>query len=170
MNYIKISENDIANGPGVRVVLWVSGCDHNCKGCHNPQTHDYSAGEVFDNDALDYLIKCLSKPYIRGLTISGGDPMSPRNRSKVIDICRAVRHEFGSKKDIWIYTGNEFDLREYFFPVDVVVDGPYIESLRDISLPFRGSLNQRIIDVKKTHEATDTLLDQKIVIYDVDNK
>ena len=170
MNYMKISRCDIANGLGLRVVLWVSGCDHNCKGCHNPQTHDYSAGKFFDNDTLDYLIDCLRKPYIRGLTISGGDPMSPRNRSKVIDICRAVRHEFGSKKDIWIYTGNVFNLREYFFPVDVVVDGPYVESLRDISLPFRGSSNQRIIDVQKTHDATDTLLHQKIVIYDVDNK
>lgn len=170
MNYIKINSCDIANGLGVRVVLWVSGCDHNCLGCHNPETHDYNLGKKLDKSAEAYLFECLDKPWVRGITFSGGDPMSPRNKATVLSICDSIRQRYGDTKDIWIYTGNLFNESDYMIykddgeviAADVVVDGPFIQELRDISLPFRGSSNQRLIDVKKSVKSG------KIVIYNVD--
>ena len=154
MNYIKITKNDIANGPGVRVTLWVAGCKVHCKGCHNPQTWSFNAGKPFNQDALNELLTALDKQYIQGLTLSGGNPMD--SGPETLSICRKVKEKFPTK-DIWLYSGytleeiknkavGEFIL-EY---VDVVVDGPYIEEQRDITLPFRGSKNQRLIDVKET--------------------
>lgn len=154
MNYIKITKNDIANGPGVRVTLWVAGCSLHCKGCHNPQTWDYNAGKAFDENALNELLAALDKPYIQGLTLSGGNPVD--NGPEVLAICREVREKFQTK-DIWLYSGYTFEeiknkavgefILEY---VDVLVDGPYIEEQRDITLPFMGSKNQRLINVQET--------------------
>lgn len=158
MNYSKISKCNTCNGLGVRVVLWVSGCDHDCPGCHNPQTHDYNYGKKFDSSAEHELFEALSKPWVKGITFSGGDPMSDKNKYHTLNICHRIREVFGETKDIWIYTGNKFNINDYLIfkddneliAADVVVDGPFIEELRDISLPFRGSSNQRIIDVRKT--------------------
>lgn len=163
MNYIKINKFDIANGPGVRVVLWVSGCHHNCKNCHNPETHDFEAGQSFDSEVMNSLIKSVNSPYISGLTISGGDPLSPENKETVLNIIRTINLNCPSKS-IWLYTGYTLtisDLKSMFttLNVDVVVDGPYIESERDISLPFCGSRNQRLIDVRSS------LQQNMIVIY-----
>ena len=164
MNYIKISENDIANGPGVRVVLWVSGCSHNCKGCHNPETHPFNAGKLFDPAAESYLFECLSKSWIQGITFSGGDPLEPENFASVHQLIRKIRDRFNDKKDIWIYTGYTLSIEQVksFYKLkicDVIVDGPFIQDQRDISLPFCGSRNQRVIDVKQSFNQ------DKIVLY-----
>lgn len=160
MNYIKITKTDIANGPGIRVVLWVSGCRCKCKGCHNQSTWDFNAGKLFDENAKKEIYDALSKPWIRGLTLSGGHPLEPENcNDSFYWFIKQLKHDFPNK-DIWLYTGWKWEtlcdhdvawdlIREC---IDVVVDGPYIEELRNISLKFRGSENQRLIDVKKTLE------------------
>ena len=166
MNYIKITKTDIANGEGVRCVLWVSGCDVHCQGCHNPESWNFCAGKPFDNAVMEELIEAINRPWIKGLTLSGGHPLAYDNLPDVYQICKAVREKC-PEKTIWLYTGynltpSDFDntvdigfdnglLRKYILAMcDVVVDGRYDENLRDISLRFRGSSNQRIIDVKKT--------------------
>lgn len=159
MRYIKISKCDIANGPGVRTVLWVSGCSHHCKDCHNPNTWDYDSGMEFDRSARQYLFECLSKSYIQGLTFSGGDPLYFKNREGVISLISEVRDKF-PQKDIWLYTGYTWEeINNLDLDVDVIVDGPFINYQKDISLLFRGSRNQRLIDVKKTRSQG------KVIIY-----
>lgn len=159
MRYIKISKCDIANGPGVRTVLWVSGCSHHCKDCHNPNTWDYDNGMEFDQSARQYLFECLSKSYIQGLTFSGGDPLYFKNREGVISLVNEVRNKF-PQKDIWLYTGYTWEeVDNLDLDVDVIVDGPFINYQKDISLLFRGSRNQRLIDVKKTRSQG------KVIIY-----
>ena len=155
MNYIKITKNDIANGPGVRCVLWVAGCNLHCKGCHNPQTWDCNAGQLFDNVAKQTLFEALDKPYIQGITISGGHPLDPHNFEDVLALVKGIKEKFPNK-DIWLYTGYLYEELYYreisriLLYIDVLVDGPYIEEQRDITLAFRGSRNQRLIDVKET--------------------
>ena len=154
MNYHNIDHCDMLNGEGIRVSLWCSGCSLHCKGCQNPQTWDFNSGIPFDTDALNELYEALDKPYIQGLTLSGGNPMD--NLPEVLHICRTVKEKFPNK-DIWLYSGYTFEelqqsqvamcVLEY---VDVLVDGPYIEEQRNISLPWRGSTNQRVIDVQQT--------------------
>ena len=165
MNYCGITAPDIANGTGCRVVLWISGCTHQCKKCHNPETWDYKYGKKFDEDAKRIISQWLDKPYIKGLTISGGDPLD-RNideLQEILDLCKYVNDKYPDN-DIWIYTGYTYDYflsnsddtetqnrkdmcKEIIKCCDFIVDGPYIDSLRDLSLPFRGSSNQRIIDL-----------------------
>lgn len=154
MNYIKITKNDIANGEGVRVVLWVAGCSLHCKGCHNPSTWDFNVGKPFDNKAKQELFDALDKPYIRGITFSGGNPLE--RPYQIFLLIKEIKSKFPDK-DIWLYSGFTFDeiclSREKFkaiLNVDVLVDGPYIEEQRDISLPYCGSKNQRLIDVQET--------------------
>ena len=166
MNYLGISKCSIADGTGVRVVLWVSGCNIHCDNCHNPESWDFNAGKLFDNSAKEELFNALSKPWVQGLTLSGGHPLEYENLPVVYDIVKEEKEKFPNK-DIWLYTGytlsiNDFNtsvdigwdnglLRNYILAMcDTVVDGPYIESLRDISLKFRGSSNQRVIDVRET--------------------
>lgn len=162
MNYLKISRADVANGPGVRCVLWVSGCDVKCPGCHNPESHCYEAGQLFDEKAYQEMAEILSRPFIDGITISGGHPLAPSNRDTVLKIIKRLREDFPTKS-IWLYTGytlDEFDVlsdSEEIIPqivrmCDVVVDGPYIAKQRNVSLEFRGSKNQRLIDVKESRE------------------
>lgn len=174
MNYIKISKTDIANGEGVRCVLWVSGCTIHCKGCHNPETWDFNAGQPFDPAAMEELVSILKRPWIQGLTISGGNPLDYENLPDVYNICKTVR-ELCPDKDIWLYSGYELKAHDFDNTVnigwsnallmnhilamcDVVVDGPYVEELRDISLCFRGSSNQRLIDVKRTIKTGEIVL------------
>ena len=158
MNYCGITAPDIANGTGCRVVLWISGCNHKCKVCHNPETWDYKYGKNFDEDAKNIIYQWLSKPYIKGLTISGGDPLDRSNDEllEILDLCIYVKTNFPDK-DIWIYSGCTYEqlletsntnILNILLQSDYLVDGPFIKELRDLSIPFRGSTNQRIIDLE----------------------
>ena len=153
MNYAKITTADIANGIGVRVTLWTQGCGHHCPGCQNPTTWDPASGTPFVEETMQELLDLLRPDYIRGLTFSGGDPLFIQNRLIVGYICERVRKEFGDTKDIWMWTGYTWDDIKnwgHLHYIDVLVDGPYIEAERDVSLPWAGSKNQRVIDVKKS--------------------
>ena len=165
MNYEKIDKCSVSNGSGVRTVLWVSGCDIHCRNCQNPQTWDFNSGIPFTEDTMQELLYDLSKPYIKGCTLSGGHPLDPHNAPKVLEIVKRVKMVFPNK-DIWIYSGYVWEniikdetLREILKYTDVLVDGAYIDELRDISLPFRGSSNQRIIDVPKS------LTENKVILW-----
>ena len=151
MNYIRIDDFDMLNGDGCRVILWVAGCNHHCKNCHNPETWDCNAGQLFDNKAKEYLFECLSKDYIQGLTFTGGDPLFPGNRETVTQLAKEVKEKFPNK-DIWMWTGYKYeevaDL-EVMKYVDVLIDGEYVEELRDIDLHWRGSSNQVIYYLNK---------------------
>ena len=162
MNYIKINEYDVANGPGVRVSLWVSGCSIKCKGCHNPETWDFYAGHTWNNYAMNALKKALSADFIQGITFTGGHPLDPNNIEEVYKIIKKIKKEFPNK-DIWLYTGYPLTIKDFdknhsstfnniIKNCDVIVDGPFIQGEKDITLKWRGSRNQRVIDVKKTIE------------------
>lgn len=160
MRYHNITKCDMLNGDGLRVVLWVSHCTHNCKGCHNPQTHKADSGIIFDNGALEEIYKELDKDYISGITFSGGDPLSYLNRNEVINLIKDIKGKYPSK-NIWLYTGYVWESISHIKGieyVDVLVDGRYDENLRDVSLNYVGSSNQRIIKVK------DTILKGEIVL------
>lgn len=165
MNYSKIKSCDIANGPGTRVSLFVSGCRNHCKGCFQPETWNFYNGEIFDLDIQSKIIIFLQAYYVQGLTILGGEPMEPENQEALTPFLRRVRFEF-PEKDIWLYTGyicNEtIPITNYteiiFNNIDVLVDGPFIEEEKDITLRFKGSRNQRIIDMKKTREKGEIIL------------
>ena len=150
MNYLTIYKSSLSDGIGWRVVLFVSGCSHKCKGCHNPQSWDANAGKPFDDTIKEYLFKAIDKEEIDGLTLSGGDPLFRGNRSEVTKLCKEFKEKFPNK-NIWLYTGYLYDEikdLEVMNYVDVVVDGPFILEERDTTIPFRGSTNQRIISTK----------------------
>jgi len=152
MNYHNITVDDMKNGDGLRTVLWVSGCDHHCRGCHNPETWSEKSGILFDHAAHDELFEALSRDYMTGITFSGGDPLFCSNIETVASLIYEIREKLPSKT-IWLYTGSLFEeVRSLpFVPlIDVIVDGPYIEELRDPQLHWKGSKNQRVIDVKRT--------------------
>lgn len=170
MNYLKIETENVCNGSGLRVVLWVSGCNHRCDGCQNPQTWDCKSGILFDKAAKEELFNELSKDYISGVTFSGGDPLHENNLETVLDLINEIRISFPTKT-IWLYTGytwnqimypvvtDDFNLerdknlsvrRKILEQCDILVDGRYIDSERDVSLKWRGSKNQRVIDVQKS--------------------
>lgn len=148
------------NGDGLRVVLWVAGCEHRCKGCQNPITWDIDGGIEFDEAAKDELFEELNKPYISGITFSGGDPLHMRNRMEVGELAAEIKAKFPDKT-IWLYTGYSWDevctlgLMKH---VDVLVDGEYKEVLRNINLPWRGSSNQSVIDVKQSLQKDELVL------------
>ena len=167
MNYEKIDKCSVSNGLGVRTVLWISGCNIHCKNCHNQSTWDFNSGIPFTDDTMQEILYDLSKPYIKGLTLSGGHPLDPHNALKVLEIVKRVKMVFPNK-DIWIYSGYVWEdiikdetLREILKYTDVLVDGAYVDELRDISLAFRGSSNQRIIDVPKSLEQNKVILWQE---------
>lgn len=154
MKYIDITTSDVNNGPGCRVTLWIPGCMHNCKGCHNEWAQNYSVGEKFTEDTYKYLIEKLSKPYIAGLTISGGDPLyqDVDVLEHLYNIICDIRRDL-PEKTIWLYTGFYYEnlnttQKQIADLCDVIVDGPFIEEQKDLTLPFRGSKNQRIIYIK----------------------
>ena len=159
MNYATIKSYDIANGPGVRVSLFVSGCEHYCKGCFNSEAWDFNYGSEYNTEVNDLLFKYLSPDYIQGLSLLGGEPFHPSNQSQVLEIVTQFKASYPTK-DLWIYSGYCYEdlisgkvgnYAKYILSyTDVLVDGKYIEDLKDISLNFRGSSNQRIIDVKKS--------------------
>ena len=152
MNYGKIKPVDVANGDGIRVSVFVSGCPHPCSGCFNQELWDYDAGEPFDNETILHILDLCSKDYITGLSLLGGEPLDPNNIMQMLYLCNAFKRKFPNK-DIWCYTGYKWeDVKHLHIMnfIDVLVDGPYIEEQKDISLPFCGSRNQRLIDVKET--------------------
>lgn len=159
MNYGKIKTYDIADGPGVRVSLFVSGCTHHCPGCFNKETWDFDYGEVFGNTEQFKILEELQHEYIQGLSILGGEPFEPQNRGAVLDLVKRVRVAYPDK-DIWCYSGytlehllRDEESREILNHIDVLVDGPFVEAKRSLMLRFRGSSNQRIIDVPATLSA-----------------
>ena len=167
MNYHNIKTDDMLNGDGLRATCWVSGCSIGCFNCYNPQTWDFNSGIPFTDDTMQEILYDLSKPYIKGLTLSGGHPLDPHNALKVLEIVKRVKMVFPNK-DIWIYSGYVWEdiikdetLREILKYTDVLVDGAYVDELRDISLAFRGSSNQRIIDVPKSLEQNKVILWQE---------
>ena len=156
MNYHEIEKCSISNGAGFRTVLYVSGCSLHCKGCFNSETWDKNSGKLFDDDAKQELFESLSHPYVKGLTLTGGHPLEPYNLPDVVDLMKEVKTRFPDK-DIWVYTGRTMDslqmptrnieqtyLQRVLEYADVIVDGPFIESKKDITLKFRGSSNQNI--------------------------
>lgn len=165
MNYGTIKKTDIANGLGVRVSLFVSGCTHHCKGCFNSETWNFNYGKLFTQETEQEIIEALSHEYINGLSLLGGEPMEPENQRVLLPLLKKVRALF-PEKDIWCYTGYTFETdlmeesrakcectQELLDNIDILVDGKFVEELKDISLQFRGSSNQRIIDVKASMNA-----------------
>ena len=159
MNYAEIKNLDIANGPGLRVSLFVSGCTHHCKGCFNPESWDFNYGQPFTEETEQELLDLLANEHIRGLSLLGGEPFEPQNQGAVVELLRRVKEAY-PEKSIWAFSGYLFDrdilsgrlgdweiTREYLSYLDVLVDGPFVEAKKNLSLRFRGSENQRIIDV-----------------------
>lgn len=154
MRYHNITKDDMLNGDGLRVVLWVSGCEHKCPHCQNPITWDINEGLIFDESAKQEIFNELDKDYISGITLSGGDPLHAQNRREIGDLIKEIKEKYPNKT-IWLYTGYEWaDIKNLpFIPlIDVIVDGRFIESLKDVNLPWKGSSNQKVIDVKKSVE------------------
>lgn len=162
MYYSVIKKCDIADGPGVRVTLFVSGCTHHCEGCFNPETWDFQYGEPFSEGVTDEILKALSPDYIAGLTLLGGEPLEYANWTALLPFVREVKGRFPNK-GIWCYTGYLFDrdildtfckkwedMKEFLSYLDIIVDGEFIQAKKNISLRFRGSENQRIIDVQES--------------------
>ena len=164
MNYSEIKTPDIANGPGIRVSIFVSGCNHHCKGCFNKETWDFNYGKPFTQETIDYILKLMEPTYINGITFLGGEPMEPVNQEGLLLLAKAIKEKY-PQKTIWCFTGFLFDrdimekmyknsntTKELVDLIDVIVDGQFKEELKDIRLKFKGSSNQRTIDVKKTLE------------------
>ena len=169
MNYATIKNHDIANGLGVRVSLFVSGCTHHCKGCFNPETWDFNYGNEFTEEVQQEVISALAPDYISGLSLLGGEPFEPSNQASLVPFLKKVK-ELYPEKDIWCYSGYNFEsdmltgklgdasvTDEMLSYIDILVDGEFVESMKDISLRFKGSSNQRIIDVQQSLK-TDTLV------------
>lgn len=158
MNYGEIKKWDIADGPGVRVSLFVSGCRHHCKGCFNEDTWDFDYGKAYTKEIEQEIFEALNSTYIQGLTLLGGEPFEPENQRVLVELLRRVRRELPGK-DIWCYTGFVFEkdllaggraftevTEEMLSMIDVLVDGPFVMEQKDITLKFRGSRNQRLLD------------------------
>ncbi len=174
MNYLEIKKYDIANGPGVRVSIFVSGCTHHCKGCFNPESWNFDAGKPFTDEVIEEIMESLKPEYIKGLTLLGGEPMEPANQQALIPLVKRVKEEMPNK-DIWAFSGYLFDkqimdvmakkydfTKEFIQYIDVLVDGEFHEEEKDLSIIFRGSRNQRIIDVVKS------LKENKVVLHEKD--
>ena len=170
MNYCEIKTHDIANGVGVRVSLFVAGCSHHCPGCFNPETWDFDAGKRFDKRVIDRIIQALEPYYINGLTLLGGEPFEMVNQRGLLPLIRKVK-EIYPEKDIWSFPGFVYDrdlvpggraycevTDEFLDSLAVLVDGPFVEVRKDISLKFRGSSNQRLIDMPATRKKGEVVL------------
>lgn len=165
MNYAVIKKTDIANGPGIRVSLFVSGCTHGCKGCFNREAWDFSYGEPFTEETIHEILDALAPEYISGLSILGGEPLEPQNRCGVCAMMEAAKKKY-PEKSIWCYTGYGFkrdlqtwaregdkDINTILSLADVIVDGPFVEAQKNLNLVFCGSENQQLVDVQKTLKA-----------------
>lgn len=172
MNYATIKKTDVANGPGIRVSLFVSGCTHHCKGCFNSEAWDFGYGQPYTEETEQEILEALAPEYIRGLSLLGGEPMEPENRGSVLSLVKKVRERY-PKKDIWCYTGYDFEkdllrwmaeesteacsgnreqkeVTQLLSFIDILVDGEFVEERKNLRLAFRGSENQRLIDVKES--------------------
>ena len=162
MNYANIKDFDIANGPGIRISLFVSGCTHHCKGCFNREAWDFNYGQPFTQETVEDILAMMKPAYIKGLTLLGGEPFEPQNQGTIVELLRRVKAEY-PEKSIWAFSGYLFDkdilsgrlgdwevTKEYLSYLDVLVDGPFVEEKKDLMLRFRGSSNQRLIDVPKS--------------------
>lgn len=159
MRYCYISSDDMLNGDGLRVVLWVAGCEHHCEGCHNAFTWDPNGGMLFDEAAKTKLFNELEKDYISGITFSGGDPLHPNNMNEVRELILEISEKYPDKT-IWLYSGYDWDyikMFDFVEHIDVVVDGEFVKSLNDNSLKWRGSSNQRVINVAKSLKANNII-------------
>lgn len=172
MNYGTIKKYDVADGPGVRVSLFVSGCTHHCKGCFNSETWDFNFGKPFDSDVINEILEALQPSYIRGFTLLGGEPFEYKNQLGVLPLLKEIRTRYPDK-DIWCYTGYDFEkdllgemakqwpeTYEMLSLIDILVDGEFVEAKKDLALRFRGSSNQRIIMVPESLEQN------KVVLWD----
>lgn len=168
MKYAKIKKTDVANGPGVRVSIFVSGCHHHCEGCFNSEAWDFNYGNDFTEDTIQEIIEAMNHDYITGLSLLGGEPFELINQKGLLPLLKKVKEVY-PEKTIWAYSGYLYDeLKEMDYPetkeilslIDVLVDGKFVESLKDPNLYFRGSSNQRVIDMKKT------LKNNKIVLHE----
>lgn len=170
MNYAEIKNCDIANGPGVRISLFVSGCTHHCPGCFNSEAWDFDYGQPFTQQTIDRILEMLKPDYIRGLTLLGGEPFEPENQGAVVELLRQIKEKY-PHKSIWAFSGYLFDrdilsgrlgpweiTREFLSYLDVLVDGPFVEAKKNLGLRFRGSENQRIIDVPASLAANQVML------------
>lgn len=173
MNYADIKQYDIANGPGVRVSLFVSGCTHHCKNCFNREAWDFAYGTPFTAETVEQIISYLDKPYVRGLTLLGGEPFERENQAALLPFLREVKKRL-PKKDIWAFSGYDFEkditgymyrewepTKELLSMIDVLVDGEYIEEQKSLNLRFKGSANQRTILVQESLAAG------RLVLYDL---
>lgn len=169
MNYSKINKNDIANGIGIRVTLFVSGCTHHCKGCFNPDTWDFKFGEPFTEETEKELLEAMKPSYINGLTLLGGEPMEPSNQRALLPFLKRLKEEY-PQKTVWCFSGYTFEeltgesrarceaTDEVLSLIDVLVDGEFKEELKDITLRFKGSSNQRIIDMGESIKTSKIVL------------
>lgn len=171
MNYMQIEKSSVSNGTGFRVVLWVSGCSLKCAYCQNQEAWDFNAGDEFNEEVKQKMFDALSKEWIKGITFSGGHPLDSQNIKAVNSLIVEIKEKF-PVKDIWLYTGLELNIDDFLrgdllantlSNCDVVVDGRYINDLRDVTLAFRGSSNQRMIDVKNT------IINREISLYNPDH-
>ncbi len=157
MNYAALKKTDIANGPGIRVSLFVSGCRRHCKNCFNPETWDFNYGNTFTEGTMKEILDALSKEYVEGFSLLGGEPFEKENRAVVLYILQTIRKTL-PLKTIWCYSGFTFeelidDAKSILQCIDVLVDGEFMEDKKNLTLKFRGSENQRLIDIKKTLES-----------------
>ena len=170
MNYATIKSRDIANGPGVRVSLFVSGCTHRCPGCFNEEAWDFDFGQPFTQEVIDRILEDLAPSFVRGLTLLGGEPFDPRNQGAIVELLRQIKAKY-PEKSIWAFSGYLFDrdilpgklgdpaiTREYLSYLDVLVDGPFVQAKKNLTLRFRGSENQRLIDVPGSLESGTVVL------------
>ncbi|MCQ2381966.1 MAG: anaerobic ribonucleoside-triphosphate reductase activating protein [Clostridia bacterium] len=160
LRYQKIRKMDIANGPGVRVSIFLQGCEFYCDGCFNPETHDFSCGKEFTDDSLKELLHLCEADYVQGLSILGGEPLHPRNIAGTIKIAKSFKERFPSKTS-WVWSGYSFENvvdKTIFDFIDVIVDGLFKKELANPMLKYRGSSNQRVIDVKRTQQTGQVVL------------
>ena len=167
MNYADIKRVDVANGIGIRVSLFVSGCTHHCEGCFNPETWDFDFGRPFGQEQIDEILTLMDRTQIRGLSLLGGEPFEPSNQEPLIDLVTQVREKF-PKKDVWCYSGYRYEAladgkvgqhsRELLELLDILVDGPFVLAEKDFSLRFRGSRNQRILNVSQSLKKGEAVL------------
>ncbi len=166
MRYGQIRKYDVANGPGIRVSFFVTGCTHNCFNCFNKEYQDFQHGNIWTDEETDHILELLDNPHIRGLSVLGGEPF--QNSKDLTEVLRKINQEKSPEKDIWVWSGYTYDqiirdeeMFELLKEVDVLVDGPFVQKLKDLTLKFRGSSNQRIIDVEKT------LQKGELILYDI---
>lgn len=170
MNYATIKNCDIANGPGVRISLFVSGCTHRCKGCFNEVAWDFNYGQPFTQETVEMILEMMAPSYIKGITLLGGEPFEPQNQPALLELVKRIGQKYPDKS-IWAFSGYLYEkdilagrlgdpaiTRAFLEHIDVLVDGPFVESLKDLSLRFRGSSNQRLIDVKRSLAQGQTVL------------